>query len=101
MVCIQGHDGVSDATRYGSMWAQVSSDARTHTWPCSNSNRRAAVIATPNRRGGQLGVAAAVDHRVRRDLCRRMVEQDRLASRRYTRPNVMGTIHDLLPRLSL
>ncbi len=48
MVWIHGHDGVSVATRCGSMWAQVSSDARTHTSPCSVSTRRAAVIATPN-----------------------------------------------------
>ena len=48
MVWIHGHDGVSVATRRGSTWAQVSSDARTHTSPCSASTRRAAVIATPN-----------------------------------------------------
>jgi hypothetical protein len=45
---IHGRSGVSVATRCGSMWAQVSSDARTHTSPCSASTRRAALIATPS-----------------------------------------------------
>ena len=48
IVWIHGRDGVSDATRAGSRWAQESSEACIHTSPCSISTRRAAVIATPS-----------------------------------------------------